>query len=90
MKKFNFLICYDISNEKRLQKIARTLEKVAIRIQKSVFFYNDATKLEIEFLVNDLNELIDKKYDDIRIYKIDIENSLHFSSGLDLKNPLII
>lgn len=90
MKRFNFLICYDISNEKRLHKIAKILEKVSIRIQKSIFFYCNASKEDIKFLVEDLNKVINKKYDDIRIYKIDVENSMHINSGVDLKNPNIL
>lgn len=90
MNKFNFLVCYDISCEKRLQKVAKTLEKVSIRIQKSIFFYGDAQKEEVKNLVEQLNEIIDKNEDDIRIYKIDVENSMHFKSAIDLKNPNII
>lgn len=90
MKNFNFLVCYDISCEKRLQKVAKTLEKVSIRIQKSIFFYQNAQKSDIKDLVEQLNKIIDNNKDDIRIYKIDIENSMHFKSAIDLKNPNII
>ena len=46
MKKFNFLICYDISDEKRLAKVAKELEKVSIRIQKSIFFFLRLQKMK--------------------------------------------
>jgi len=90
MKKFNFLICYDISDEKRLAKVAKELEKVSIRIQKSIFFYPEASKDEITSLVVSLEEIIEKDEDDIRIYKIDINHSLNLKSGIDLKNPNIL
>ena len=38
MKKMNFVITYDISDNKRLRKVALFLEKNAIRIEYSVFF----------------------------------------------------
>ena len=38
MKRFDFLVCYDIADAKRLRKVAKLLEKEAIRIQKSQFF----------------------------------------------------
>ena len=35
----NFLIAYDICHPRRLRRIARRMERVAIRLQKSVFLY---------------------------------------------------
>jgi len=90
MKKFNFLICYDISDTKRLNKIAKTLEKSSIRIQKSIFYYMEATQKDIENLTSILNELINEKEDDVRIYKVDKNKSLHLKSGINLKKPNII
>jgi len=90
MHKFNFLICYDISDEKRLRKVAKELEKVSIRIQKSIFYYPDASKDEITILVEALDNIISKDEDDIRIYKIDINHSLNLKSGIDLNNPNIL
>ena len=40
------LICYDISSPSRLRRVARVLEKHAVRCQKSVFlFHGSSTKL---------------------------------------------
>ncbi|MFP4333293.1 MAG: CRISPR-associated endonuclease Cas2 [Campylobacterales bacterium] len=33
----DYIVCYDISDEKRLRKLARNLEGRALRIQFSVF-----------------------------------------------------
>jgi CRISPR-associated protein Cas2 len=84
------LICYDISNGKRLRKVAKFLEKNAMRIQNSVFLYPQVVKFELTHLVNKLNELIDDEEDDIRIYHIDIKNSLSLRSGINLQEPTTI
>ena len=90
MKKFNALICYDISNPKRLAKIARNLEKVSIRIQKSIFYYVDARAEDIKNIVKILEEIIDKNEDDVRIYKVDKNSSINLKKGINLRKPNII
>ncbi len=90
MKLFNFIVAYDIADAKRLKKVAKSLEKVAIRIQYSVFFYKDASKDELKNLVNTLESIIDHEKDDIRIYKANISKSLHLKSAINLKQPNII
>ncbi len=37
MDQKHYLIIYDISDEKRLSKVAKVMEQYAIRVQKSVF-----------------------------------------------------
>jgi len=90
MKRFDFLICYDISSPKRLSKIAKILEKDAIRIQKSVFLGASMTKEDIKLLIEDISDYINPKEDDVRIYKVDKNLSKHLRSGLDLSNPNIL
>lgn len=90
MKRFNFLICYDIADKKRLVKVAKSLEKEAIRIQNSVFYYMDGSKDDIKKIVSTLEEIIDSQADDIRIYKVDKDSSLHLKSGVNLKQPNIL
>ncbi len=90
MKRFNFLICYDISSPKRLQKIAKLLESFTIRIQYSLYYCMDASAEEMKELVKKLNELIDQEEDDIRIYKVDKNRSLNLKSAIDLKQPNIL
>ena len=86
MTKHNFVICYDIADAKRIRKVARCLEKNASRIQKSLFFYPQATQESIFALVDELDEIIDQEEDDIRIYHVDIKNSFALKSGIDLSN----
>jgi len=90
MKKFNALICYDIADPKRLAKIAKNLEKVSIRIQKSIFYYMGATVNDIKEIVKIIEEIIDEQKDDIRIYKVDKNLSINMQHGINLKQPNII
>jgi len=90
MKKLHFLICYDVSDEKRLRKVAKLLEKIAIRIQYSVFLYSHTSKNDLMQTVLKLEEIINIEEDDIRIYKVNITKSLHLKSAIDLKYPNII
>lgn len=86
MIKHDFVICYDIADEKRLRKISKSLEKYAFRIQKSMFFYPNASQQNILELVNELEEILDEEEDDIRIYHVDTKNSISLMSGIDLAN----
>ena len=70
MKKSDYLICYDISDNKRLRKVAKFLEKKCIRVQYSIFIAKNITKEQIYKVADGLNELIEPKEDDVRIYKI--------------------
>lgn len=90
MKKYNALICYDIADPKRLAKVSRNLEKVAIRIQKSIFYYMEASPDDIKDIVNFIENVIDHKEDDVRIYKVDKKASIHLCSGIDLNQPNLI
>lgn len=90
MKKFNFLICYDISDSKRLSKVAKSLEKESIRIQKSIFYYMGGTKEDIQNIVKKLESLINSAEDDVRIYKLDIFNSINLKNAVNLKQPNLI
>lgn len=90
MKTYNFLICYDISDDKRLRKVAKILEQDAIRIQKSVFFYQTIANDSIKDIIKNLNEIISDDEDDVRIYKIDIQSALSINSAIDLKIPNLI
>ncbi len=90
MKKYNFIIAYDIANAKRLRKVAKALEKVALRIQNSIFLYSNASKQDIKEIVDVLQENINQDEDDVRIYKADVKKSLHLKSGINLEYPNII
>lgn len=62
-----YIVCYDVPDDKRRIKIAKCLDGYGDRIQFSVFeALLDITL--VEKLVKSLNELIDEKEDNIRIY----------------------
>lgn len=90
MKKFNFILAYDISNTKRLRQLAKLLEKNAMRIQNSLFYLEDTTKEHLSKLIIEIEDIIDSDEDDVRIYKVHLFNSLHLRSGVDLKQPAVI
>lgn len=87
MKK-EFIISFDISNEKRLKKISKYLEQKSLRIQLSVF-YTKCTKNEIKNIINSLKKLMDSEDDDIRIYQIDSKNSIFLKNGIDIRKLII-
>jgi CRISPR-associated protein Cas2 len=89
MKTLDFIICYDISNPARLRKISRLLEKVAIRIQKSIFFYPKCSSQNLSLIIEQIEKIIDQNQDDVRIYKVYVNKSINLRSAIDLKYPII-
>lgn len=86
MKTDRYLICYDISDQKRLAKLARTLDKIAYRIQYSIYLLENASKSEVLALADEIMEIIDEKADDVRIYRIK-NSGLRAGCAVDLDNP---
>ncbi len=86
MRRYDFIISYDIADPKRLGKIGRLMEKHAIRVQYSVYLYNDATREEVLGLVARVERIYDPEKDDIRVYKIR-HHGIHLGAAVDLKNP---
>lgn len=67
--KSNYLVCYDIKDEKRLTRVFRFLKQNGVHIQYSVF-YCRLTWEELLKLKARLKEIINEKNDDIRIYPL--------------------
>ncbi len=86
MRRYDFIIAYDIADVKRLKKIAKLIEKDALRIQYSIYFYHDSTQEEVTKLVEKVCRIYDEKRDDIRVYKIK-NRGLHLGCAIDLDNP---
>lgn len=86
--KKDYIICYDISNTKRLAKLARYLEKVSFRIQYSVFFLQKTTLIELRDIIDSMLKYIDNEEDDLRIYTIK-DKAYSFGQAIDLDEPLI-
>lgn len=64
-----FLIGYDITDEKRLQKVHRAMSRFALPIQYSVFLF-DGTEQQLNQEIKSVLDIINKKQDDLRIYEL--------------------
>lgn len=63
------LIAYDIADPGRLRRVARRLERTAVRVQKSVFVHRgDAT--ELREILDDLAGLIDPAADVVQSWPV--------------------
>ncbi len=65
----NYLVTYDIENDKKRKKISDELEAFGVRVNYSVFEC-ELNKTKLKTLIKKLEELIDKRYDSIRFYHI--------------------
>jgi len=89
MRREDVLICYDIRNKKRLNKIGKIIEADAIRIQRSVYFYEQINKKELNALIDKVLKIFDEKVDDLRVYTIK-NRGIALGKAIDLNNPLIL
>lgn len=64
-----FLIGYDISDEKRLQRIYKRMLKHATPIQYSIFLL-DGTGRELQQCLTDVLTIFNKNEDDLRVYPL--------------------
>ena len=63
------IIAYDIGDPRRLGRIHRYLKKRAMPIQYSVFLIR-CTPQALDFVINDLEQMIDPLADDVRFYTL--------------------
>jgi len=84
----DYIISYDISNYKRLAKLARNLEKEAMRIQKSVFLLSSVNSHELLDIINMINTIIDSEADDVRIYTV-LDAGIALAQAVNLNDPYI-
>ncbi len=73
--KRDYLVCYDIADPKRLQKVHRRVANEAEFIQLSVYHLS-ADQESLEAFVAALDELIDQHADDVRIYPLSLSAEL--------------
>lgn len=74
-----YLIVYDITSPKRLQKIHKYLTEYAIPLQNSTFLFT-ASQGQFEACWAQLARLIHKHEDDLRAYPLPV-GSLQYSLG---------
>lgn len=63
------MICYDISDDKRLRRVAKILEDYGLRIQKS-FFQLDTDEVLLNKIINQILKELNLKYDYLFIYPL--------------------
>lgn len=65
----SFLICYDICDKRRLQRVHKAIRDVGVPIQYSVFLA-DIKPSELKVLLEDLRQLIDVSEDKVNFYHL--------------------
>lgn len=65
----HYLIAYDICQPRRLRRVARYLEKCAIRCQKSVFVF-DGSAERLREILDGVAELIEPAEDLVQAWKL--------------------
>jgi CRISPR-associated protein Cas2 len=81
----NYVVAYDIANDKRRKKVSEHLDKYGMRVNYSVYEIK-LNKTKLKTLLGELEakKLINKEYDSIRFYHI-CENCLPKSFELSIK-----
>lgn len=64
-----YLLCYDIADPKRLQRVHRIAIQHGIQWQYSVY-YHYLNRRQAEALMNEIAEVIEADEDDVRLYPI--------------------
>ncbi|MBM9521303.1 CRISPR-associated endonuclease Cas2 [Desulforhopalus vacuolatus] len=64
-----YLICFDISDDKRLRKVAREMENFGLRVQRSIFECH-LDEDELTELQKRLARIIEADQDSIRYYSL--------------------
>jgi len=65
----HYLIAYDIADPRRLRRVARRLERSALRCQKSVFVF-DGSQEELLVLLEDMRPLLNLKEDVVQAWRL--------------------
>jgi len=68
-----WLVCFDISDDKKRTAVSSMLEEFGIRVQRSVFEI-ELSKKSLQKLLAKLQKEIDKTEDSVRFYPISVEN----------------
>lgn len=74
-----YIICYDITEPRRLGRIHRTLKKAALPVQYSVFLFR-GTPEQLALCLARLEAIMDPDTDDIRAYPLP-QRGLRFTLG---------
>ncbi len=77
LKQKAWLIAYDICDPRRLGRVHRLLKKEALAVQYSIFYYEGNTE-QLTCLLQNIEERINRKVDDVRAYPI--PEKMHYNS----------
>jgi CRISPR/Cas system-associated endoribonuclease Cas2 len=87
-----FVIAYDVCDPRRLRRVARRLERSALRTQKSVFvFAGDAASLAA--LLDDVAGLLDLRQDVVQAWKLAADETAGGAARgapLNLEPPAVV
>lgn len=64
-----WLVAYDIRDPRRLGRVYRCCKRAGLHLQYSVFLVR-ATAPQLDHLIRELESLIDRRRDDVRIYPV--------------------
>ena len=64
----HFVLCYDIADKKRLQRLQRLVSNHLIQLQYSVY-YGSLSKTDMDKLIGQIQDITHKSQDDIRVYE---------------------
>lgn len=70
MAKTCFIIAYDISNPKRLQRLHRVVSNQFMQLQYSVY-YGVMTRPHMDAFIQTMQSIIHPTADDLRIYEVE-------------------
>jgi len=76
------VITYDISDEKRLKRVAKLLESLGLRSQRSVFELDVGIR-EGKRIVKEIEKLIDPEIDKCFLYQINKKDDIEGTTSLE-------
>ena len=88
------MIAYDIPDDKRRLKMAKTLLDYGERVQMSVFEFDISNQKELDILIKRIDKIIIESEDRVRVYKLcsDCKNNaqIYGKGKLTVDDDLII
>ena len=69
MHQKNYILCYDIKNSKRLQKVQRRVSNTMLRVQYSVYYATLYPK-DMDVLIKDIDKII-HHHDEVTVYEVE-------------------
>jgi CRISPR/Cas system-associated endoribonuclease Cas2 len=79
----NYLLCYDICDEKRLYQVAKHSYPLALGGQKSALEV-PLSKKEAKYIIHKLSSLIDPTEDKVNLIEVE-DNTIYLGMKLDIQ-----